>query len=294
MVLAFAEVIHTLSTDPSRSVVLVKAEKRPDAAAIAAEFSSPPITEVSLAVSFQPLDLGLMAVADLWRDEFRKDFPKVQEQAPIRLPQERFEASPAPVPAFSFEMVATPALPRFWFLNEPGTELLQVQPDWFARNWRQTDEAKQPYPLYASTRDAFAKDFGQFVEFVAKRDLGPVVPVQAEITYINHIEEPELSNVLTAVGRVTDIPSPEATAFNVQYVLVKDEHPVGRLYLQASTAIHRTTSKPISALTITARGRPIGDGIQGAMAFLDFGAIKALEAFIHSTRPEMHAKWRRK
>jgi hypothetical protein len=72
--------------------------------------------------------------------------------------------------------------------------------------------------------------------------------------------------------------------------LVEDETPIGRLHLQANKAVHRKRGE-ITVLTITARGRPLGEGIEGALAFLDRGADEALSAFVQSTRPEMHQKW---
>lgn len=259
-----------------------------DAAAIAEGFRSPPIVEVSLAVVFQPIGLDVMKAGDLWRTKYVDDFPTVEEQPPIRLPQERFGGTALAQPPFTVEMVTAPSLPRLWFLNKDGTELLQVQPDWFARNWREGGA----YPLYDVVRDAFERDYSRFTTFVDEQGLGPIKPLQAEISYINHIDEPDLSAVLRSVTPNADLPEPEATSFNAQYLLGEDGEPVGRLHLQATKALHRTRGKPITVLTLTARGRPLGDGTAGVLAFLDLGASRALDAFVHSTRPEMHEKWR--
>lgn len=258
-----------------------------DAAAIADGFRSPPIVEVSLAVVFQPIGLDVMKASDLWRSKYAGDFPNVEEQAPIRLPQERFGATATPQPAFSVEMMNAPSLPRLWFLNEDGTELVQIQPDWFARNWREGGA----YPLYSVIRDAFERDYIKFTEFVDEQGLGPVKPLQAEISYINHIDDPDLSAVMRSVTPNPDLPEPEALSFNAQYVLGEDGDPVGRLHLQATKALHRSKGKPITVLTVTARGRPLRDGTAGVLAFLDLGATRALELFVRSTRPEMHEKW---
>jgi uncharacterized protein (TIGR04255 family) len=261
-----------------------------DAAAIAAEFTSPPIVEVSLAVAFQPISLGVIKAADLWRDHFADEFPNVEEQALLKLPQERFDSLPPSTPQFGIELIGTPTLPRLWFTNERGDELVQVQNDWFARNWREGEGSHQPYPRYPHVRDAFAADLAKFAAFVAENGLGPLRVNQAEVTYINHIDEPDLSDVLVAVSRVDALPSPEAVSFGTQYVLVQDGVPIGRLHLQANKAFHRKRGD-ISVLTITARGRPLGEGIEGALAFLDRGAYEALAAFVNSTRPELHQKW---
>ena len=48
--------------------------------------------------------------------------------------------------------------PRFWFVNESGNELVQVQRDRFIRNWRKT-EGQPGYPSYDNLREAFADDW---------------------------------------------------------------------------------------------------------------------------------------
>jgi uncharacterized protein (TIGR04255 family) len=245
---------------------------------------------VSLAVVFQPIALGVVRAADLWRSRFAEEFPTVEEQASLRLPQERFDGLPSSTPQFGIELVGTPSLPRLWFTNERGDELVQIQNDWFARNWREGEGSHQAYPLYPHVREAFATDLAKFASFLSENDLGPLRIVQAEVTYINHIDEPDLSRVLLAVSHVEPLPPPESVSFGTQYVLVEDGAPIGRLHLQANKAVHRKRGE-ITVLTITARGRPLGEGIEGALAFLDRGADEALSAFVNSTRPEMHQKW---
>jgi uncharacterized protein (TIGR04255 family) len=276
----FPQQEHTL---PERTVLR-------DAAAIAADFKSPPIVEVSLAVVFQPIALGVIKAADLWRTHFAGEFPNVEEQAPLRLPQERFDGLPPSIPQFGIELVGAPSLPRLWFTNEKGDELVQVQNDWFARNWREGEGSHQRYPLYEHVRQGFASDLAKFASFVSDNDLGPLRVVHAEVTYINHIDEPDLSQVLVAVSRIKALPPPESLSFGTRYVLVEDGAPIGRLHLDANKAIHRKRGE-ITVLTITARGRPSGEGMEGALAFLDRGADEALSAFVNSTRPEMHQKW---
>ena len=275
---------------PQQEHTLRERTVRRDAAAIAADFKSPPIAEVSLAIVFQPIALGVIEAADLWRSRFAEEFPTVEEQAPLRLPQERFDGLPSSTPQFGIELARTPTLPRLWFTNERGDELIQVQNDWFARNWREGEGSRQPYPLYPHIREAFATDLAKFASFVSDNDLGPLRVIQAEVTYINHIDESDLSRVLLAVSRVGHLPQSESISFGMQYVLVEDETPIGRLHLQANKAVHRKRGD-ITLLQITARGRPLGEGIEGALAFLDRGADEALSSFVNSTRPEMHQKW---
>ena len=259
---------------------------------LVAQYTSPPVVEVSLAVSIEPLrGLGLIALGDLWREKYQQHLPNVEEQGVLTLPQEAFDISLAGPQLPQLERLSVPPLPRLWFVDGSGRELVQVQADLFARNWRDLEHAAG-YPLYENLREAFVEDYRRFLDFAAKRKLGSVRPTQVEISYVNHIAEDNLSDVLTLIsrppGRMAD---PEGATFNSQYVLIRDGQRAGRLHIQATTAMSRASGQRIVALTITVRGRPRSPEIDGVMEFLDFGADEALEAFAASTRTQMHKKW---
>lgn len=205
----------------------------------------------------------------------------------MRMPIERFEGIASAASTLQFELSDGAALlPRLWFISPDGSELVQLQRDWFARNWRQTESSSASYPLYPAARGAFERDLRK----VAKV-LGPLRPLQAEITYINHIDDPDIAAVLTSLNRVHTGGTPEFQGYNSQYVLTRDGAHLGRLYLQAQKALRRTSGEGLTVLTITVRGAPMGDGIDGALRFLDLGNEEALVAFIQATRPALHKKW---
>jgi uncharacterized protein (TIGR04255 family) len=79
-----------------------------------------------------------------------------------------------------------PPTPRFWFINESGSELIQVQRDRFIKNWRKIGSGDQ-YPRYEQLRTGFDQDFKQFEDFLKRNQLGAVRVNQCEVTYINHI-----------------------------------------------------------------------------------------------------------
>lgn len=270
-----------------RSRSLVHAITVEEAKAVAAGFRSPPVNEVSLAVAFQPVSLGVVAASELWRSRFKSAYPTVEEQGPVRMPIERFEGMPSATSTLQFELSDGSALlPRLWFISPDGSELIQVQRDWFARNWRQTDTSTASYPLYPAAREAFERDLRHVAKVV-----GPLRPLQVEITYINHIDEADMSAVLTSLNPAPTGRVPEFQGYNSQYVLTRDGSPVGRLYLQAQKALRRTSGEGLTVLTITVRGAPMGDGIDGALKFLDLGNEEALVTFIQATRPSLHKKW---
>ena len=255
-----------------------------EAKAIAARFTSPPINEVSLAVGFQPVPLGVITAGALWRAEFETGYPTVEEQSQVKMPIEAFGGIPSVASTLQWEINQGPLLPRLWFVSKDGSELVQVQHDWFARNWRQTETSTSPYPLYPVAREAFERDLRKFEAFV-----GPIRPLQAEITYINHIDGADMAEVIARLDPGNAVP--EFEGYSRQYVLTRDGGPVGRLYIQAQKALRRSSGEPLTVLTITVRGAPIGQGIEGVLRLLDIGNEEALVAFIDSTRPAMHERW---
>ena len=73
-----------------------------------------------------------------------------------------------------------------WFLTEDGTQLIQIQRDRFAFNWRMLDTDRQ-YPHYAQVRDDFVRQLEKFFEFLREEGLEDPNPDQVELTYVNHI-----------------------------------------------------------------------------------------------------------
>ena len=182
------------------------------------DFRKPPLAETVLSLQFEPLaGLTTAHVGLLWA-RFRKQFPMIEEHPPLPAVFEKFEPPSPPQVEVSFE--EKPPAPRVWFLNEPGSELIQVQPDRFIHNWRKM-EGLDPYPRYepirvnSVTRSAFSKS-------LERREAGTLVVNQCEVTYVNHIEptsvwerhgEVEKALVICSrLGAASFLPSPEDVA----------------------------------------------------------------------------------
>ena len=261
------------------------------------EFGSPPAIEVALAVGFQPLPmLGAVEVVRLWESHFRREFPKVQEQVRVTMPIEQF-GPPSSLPSFRFELGESPRLPRLWFLRDDESELVQVQNDWFARNWRQRDPGPE-YPHYPQIRDPFAVDLGNLIDHIRRRKLGMFVAVNCELTYINHIPltpgESDVKRVLNLFAvdpQLGPLGEPEAMRLAVQWLISHEGEPVGRLHLSAEPAVRQSDMQPVTVLTMTARGRPMGEGADGVLSFLDLAHDFVVRTFVAVTTKEMHDVW---
>lgn len=257
------------------------------------EFRKPPVVEVALAVGFQPLTgFRSVEIGHLW-DLYKAEFPNATDQAPIEMPIEQFGKTPGP-PQIAFELMAIPPTPRIWFANESDTDLIQLQANWFARNWRKKPEASR-YPKYLALRTRFAKDFRVFLDYVASRGLGAFRPTQCELTYINHIPVEGTvrgaSDVLRLLssGRTQRLPAAEHLKVGASYVL---RHPPrSRLHLTVEPATRRSDDRPIIVLTLTARGAPERPDLQGILSFMDAANVEVVLAFDSLTTESMHKVW---
>ena len=99
------------------------------------------------------------------------------------------------------ELSNLPPLPRAWFISEDDTRLVQVQRDRFIYNWRKIDSDSE-YPRYESLIDSFQEYLETFDSFLREFNLGPVQPIQYELTYVNQIPQGETWLTFEDIGKV--------------------------------------------------------------------------------------------
>jgi uncharacterized protein (TIGR04255 family) len=266
-------------------------------------FSNPPVVEVALSVMLEPLtELRAAHIGLLW-EQVRERFPKTADQPPVDSPIE-VESEPRRhlSPTVQFQPFQTAPL-RTWFLNERETELLQIQHDRVSRNWRRANTT-EPYPSYENIRGPFQQDLQVVRAFVESNHLGELRPRQAEITYVNHIVAGHGWKDHSEVERVIKDWNPldhrflgaiEDATLSWRYLIRDRKGFRGRLHVSFQPA-YRTIGDDdvkIFVLTITARGKPIGTGLDGALGFLELGHEWIVRGFADLTTPEMHQIWQR-
>ena len=265
------------------------------------DFQDPPLVETVLSLQFQPVQgFSLVHVGLLWQ-QFRDTFPRIEEHPPLPAARETFGVPSQGRMEVTIE--GKPPLPRVWFLNESETELIQIQADRFIHNWRKAGKASTPYPRFERVRAKFRDEVREFQQFLSDEKLGQIVINQCEVTYANHIEPRDVwhrhGQVQGVLRNWTSLASsflPEAEDGTVQqrFVIPSDSGaPVGRLYTSLTPAWKAGGQSPILVLTLTARGSPIGDGIDGAFAFFDLGREWIVKGFTDLTTTEMHRVWGR-
>lgn len=260
------------------------------------EFGAPPVVEVVLGVQFRPLyGLRPIEMAEL-REQWRADYPLVQEQPPLPGQVESPRAGPPQV-----QIVVGPALQtRIWFLNEPQTELVQLQHDRLTVNWRQT-RSDAAYPRYPLVRRIFERRFGDLQTFVAQHGLGGLSVVQTEVTYINAVEPEDGADGLGRLDRVlrnwqpptsNHLGEPEQVRAALVFPVADTGRAPVRMYVTVDPA-DRPDGRPVQFLAITVRGAPTEDTLEGALQFMDSAHDHVVRSFTELTPEIMHTKWER-
>ncbi len=259
------------------------------------DFRKPPLVEVALSVQFEPLPgLTTAHVGLLWQSNYRQQLPLIEEHPPLESAKEDF-GPPAPQ-GVSIAFGNKPPAPRVWFLNEEKTELLQIQPDRFVHNWRKTG-AQDHYPRYETIRDQFKREVRALVGFLNEQRLDGLSINQCEVTYVNHVDldEPEFSRVEKLVAnwqplrKSSFLPVPEDLSLSWRFRM-PDE--AGRLHVFVQPAWD-SSGKRLWAFRLMARGRPTGEGLEGAFGFLDVGREWVVRGFADLTTGLMHRLWER-
>lgn len=261
-------------------------------------YDRPPVVEVVTAVSFRRLPaLSFVHFSTFWKEHLSDAFPQVEEQPPKSSPLGR--SGPEGLASeLSLRIAGEYPPPRLWFLSENRDELLQVQPDWLACNWRKPD-ADAKYLRWPSRRTAFASFYTSLESYLRDENLGRLSPERCEVTYVNHIEpgpiwgaHGDLHKILRTVNHA-QVPhlEREQIQFRDQFVM-KDinDAPIGRIYVTATPG-YLDGKLPIYQLELTARGEPMGDGISGILSFMDEGRKAIVRTFAGITTREIQAEW---
>jgi len=262
------------------------------------DFSNPPVAETVLSVHFDRLSALRTAHFGLYWGEIRDRFPITEEHGELPSALELSPEQPQPAVSIQFQALEAPPTPRFWFIDERGTELIQVQKDRFIKNWRKTGEGDK-YPRYERVREGFDHDFSDFAQFASDNRLGSIRVKQCEVTYINHIVAGEGWETHADTDKVFTIcRQPQSTypgkaqdlTFRARFPIFDHSGSfVGRLHVTLQPVMRLSDGKPMFVLDLTARGQ-IGDGTD----FFNLGREWIVRSFTALTTPSMHKIWGRR
>jgi uncharacterized protein (TIGR04255 family) len=261
-------------------------------ARILPDFENPPAVETALGIRFAPLPGWNVFHYGLILQEFKDDYPKQELKPPILNIAVPF---PPPDP---INFVGMPV--RCWFLNEQSTELVQVQSDFFGRNWRKL-ESSQEYLHYDQLRPFFERDWSRFVKFLGKHGFPSPEVWQCEVAYVNQFprgREWKSFDELDALYPVWRGLSGGGLLARTQMVNFMTSYELpdngGTLQFVSQPGIRQEDGAEMIQLTVTAIGKPDSPDPQGILRCLDAGRAAVVRGFTEFTSDAAHAIWRMK
>jgi uncharacterized protein (TIGR04255 family) len=143
----------------------------------------PPIVELALSVGFQPLaGLSVVDVAELYTDNFKRDYPTVQQTQPLP----PMQIGPA---GTIFQIQMGIEIPRLWFISPDTHFVAQIQSDRVAQNWRRIGPLTErlEYPGFESVKSRLVDSYKRLTQWLNARGMPPPPLTVAEIAYVNHV-----------------------------------------------------------------------------------------------------------
>lgn len=267
------------------------------------DFDDPPVVEVVAGVAFDGLGPEAAPyVAAFWNQHLRERFPRIEQQPAYTPPRETLNDEPPPS-QIQFEILAGVPPVRLWVSSVSNEELIQLQPGWFACNWRKTRPGSA-YDHWQARREALATWFSAFSEFIASQGAGVPKVTQCEVTYVNHILPNHLWDNHSQADRIFPFMSARTTegqlerfSTEMEFALSEGGSQFGRLHVKVLPAYAKDGRTPLYVLELTARGPVQAEGIgaESATSFLDKGRSAIVKTFMQLTSEEMQAKaWGKK
>jgi len=251
------------------------------------EYERPPVVETALAVEFAQLQgWNVVHYGILW-ERFRSRYPN-------------FEVHPhvSPTGLAEYTLQAPPL--RCFFLDAEGSQLVQVRPGAFVKNWR-ARPSHHSYPRYATIRPSFEQDFEIFERFLQEFKIPAIETWKCEVTYINHFVQGREWSDPVSLCEIMPILSPESisgllTDLAHARFLFGYQLPEGAGTLQIEMVpVISPEGKQIMQLEITAVGRPKGNDLESILDWLDKGHYAVVKGFSDFTSKEAQEKyWGRK
>jgi uncharacterized protein (TIGR04255 family) len=257
--------------------------------AVLPEFDEPPVVEHVLDVQFKSIPdlhgLKLAPLRTIWRD-----LPQLKEQPPLPPVIEGTEGSPR------IQLLTEPPAPRYWFLNEDGSELVQLQSNRLAVNWRSVRGTR--YPRYPVMRERFERRLNQLVQFLTDEGLPDLEIIQAEISYVNAVDvdadlQGRPGHLLRGWAGLPDhhLGEPTEARLNLSFNIPELGQPPVRLYVAINPARREADGAALLFLNLTIRGNPGSTNVDGALVFIDGGREHIVRSFDELTTKVLHDRW---
>jgi len=246
-------------------------------------YKYPPVNEVVCGMRFRPVDKLLIPHIGLLWDKFRADYPLLQHAVPI---------STAKGEIIVDKETKLP-IPRVWFLNASGDQLIQFQNDRFYFNWR---KRKNEYPRYQHVISNFEIVFNTVKDLFREFELGKPEPLEYELSYINHIPIDmgwktivDLPNVFSdfiwTESTTRFLPTPKQISWVAEFPLLEQK---GHLLVSLKHGIKTEDETPVLVFELKAIGFDNGNVIRN---WFDLAHEWIVRGFTDLTTDKMHEIW---
>ena len=259
------------------------------------DYDAPPLDEVVCGILFKPIETLLVPHFGVFWERLKPEYPTCQEVAPLAPSLERLDDSPRPDLKISM-------LPRIWFVHQSDSQVIQVQRDRFLYNWRKRRPSDED-PRYPQVMDKFQNYLLNFQSFLNDLDIGTIIPLQYELTYINLILQGSGWDNMSDISRVFPdftwrpnkqrfLHEPEGINWQTSFRL---QNRMGRLRVHIQKAQRRNDNHPLFRFELTARGMANDTSPEARRAWFDSAHESAVRGFADITAEELQRTlWRRK
>lgn len=250
------------------------------------KFSNPPVTEMVLGVEFAPISNWKVTHFGLFWQLIRDEYPDVEVQHP--LPEQREKFGQQQQSTFTLDLSFQPQQ-RCWFSDESQTWLIQIQNSRFITNWK---AGVGGYPGHDVVIGKFSSEWNRFIKFIKTENLQDPNPLQAEVTYINHIEDGgDFENIFSAWRGIKTggfLPNPESITVNTVFVIPENR---GRLYVSTTPVIRHSDMKLITQLSVTAKVLVASNSEDDMVEAIGLAHEWGVKGFKEITTEKMHEIW---
>jgi len=249
----------------------------------------PPVDEVVISFGIDRIDALSgpelsQILGDLWPSH-----RTVQVQPPYSIPPEFPQLSATPAFPLALQQQYQYSA-RYWFTSDDSTEVIQVQPDYIALNWRRRGSAEYP------GHDLMREKFLNILALIDSRLDQRINPVSVELTYVNIFDASQVH-----ARDLTLFPDPSAS-FEVGSISLFRDMEIsgsfcGRTHVNLTRGYDPEKNDTTFLLNLTARSAPFDDpnethqGMEYSLDFLGQAHGQILEIFGSLLTSDARRKW---
>jgi uncharacterized protein (TIGR04255 family) len=262
------------------------------------DYENPPVIEVVYGLQFDSLGLKSPTIGLFWQS-VRQDYPTFTENPPLKPIIEKYDQEKRV--ESQIEVMASPPLPRLWFMDRNENWLIQVQDDKFLHNWKKSKDT-DVYPRFEIVSTKFFDAWNRFQGFCQSEGIPLPSINQLEVTYINHIAIKDVKLFVREASHIFPdmrwrdthefLPSPETLSWKTAFLFPGRQ---GRLHVSMRHAIRKKNQEPVLLLELTARGMPASKDNEGIRAWFIMAREWIVRGFTDLTDEHVQReRWGRK